>query len=97
MPLASQLSNFFFAGSSASAGDSSSDEHVVGLAEPPRNAGIHTKHFPGRSSVIASDSGRTMKSEDIETEGRPPYLHVRFFPSRVCDLVWYSWLVGTRY
>ncbi|KIE02268.1 mitochondrial carrier protein, partial [Metarhizium majus ARSEF 297] len=75
MPLASQLSNFFFAGSSASAGDSSSDEHVVGLAEPPRNAGIHTKHSPGRSSVIASDSGRTMKSEDIETEGRPPYLH----------------------
>lgn len=78
MPLASQLSNFFFAGSSASAGGSSSDEQVVGFAEPPRNAGLHTKEPSDRSSVIATDSRHTMKNEDVEAEGRPPYLHVRF-------------------
>jgi hypothetical protein len=79
MPLASQLSNFFFAGSSApaSSGDSRSDEHVVGLAEPPRNALFQTNDFPDRSSITVIDSGHTMKSEDIETKGRPPFLHVR--------------------
>ncbi|KHN97057.1 mitochondrial carrier protein [Metarhizium album ARSEF 1941] len=75
MPLASQLSSSFSAGSSASAGASSSAEHVVGLVQSPRHAGFHTKHSPGRSGVTASDRGHTMKSEDIETEGRPPYLH----------------------
>lgn len=76
MPLASQLSSFFFAGSSASTAGSHSEEHVVGLTEPPRDAAFHTSDVPDRSSVIGPDHGHTMKNKDVEAEGRPPYLHV---------------------
>lgn len=83
MPLASQLSSFFSAGSTsptAAATPSSSSgalDDVVLAPEPtPRHAGQYSLGLSERSAR-GSDPGHIMKSEDVEVEGRPPYLHVR--------------------
>ncbi len=86
MPLASQLSSLFSAGSpsaSSAASPATPDTDSVSpgavfAPDPscaPRHAGL-VPHGQSGTSDRGSGSGAAMKSEDIEVEGRPPYLHV---------------------
>ncbi|KAK4091072.1 hypothetical protein Purlil1_4652 [Purpureocillium lilacinum] len=85
MPLASQLSSLFSAGSpsaSSAASPATPDTDSVSpgavfAPDPscaPRHAGL-VPHGQSGTSDRGSGSGAAMKSEDIEVEGRPPYLH----------------------
>lgn len=99
MPLASQLSNLFSAGSTASnttanpsaGGIDFSDRGGADLSiasdGPYRDASLPV---PGLSDSISSNGitgladGQRMKSEDVEAEGRPPYVHVGYICSCIC-------------
>ncbi|KAG6038381.1 hypothetical protein E4U41_004221 [Claviceps citrina] len=75
MSLVPQVSNLSTTVLSTASASGNSDSGVPEIAEPHRNAGVHTDRAPNSNNVIGPDDGRTMKGDDVEAEGRPPYLH----------------------
>lgn len=77
MTLASQVFNFFVATSSSSTASASgkSNVDVLEIPDPHRDAGIYPNRPSNSRNVIVPDDGYTMKGDDVEAEGRPPYLH----------------------
>ncbi|POR31443.1 Putative mitochondrial carrier [Tolypocladium paradoxum] len=100
MPLASQLSSLFSAGPTSSAatatpssGSGALDDAVLAPEPPPpRHAGQHSPGLSGRTGR-GSGPGHIMKPEDVEAEGRPPYLHAMIaggFGGSTGDLLMHS-------
>ena len=76
MPLASQLSNLLVG---ASPTNSSTGDGVLVPAPPeqqdPRDAQSHSRPSSHRRSAVDMTA-----DEDVEAEGRPPYIHVNTGP-----------------
>ena len=71
MSLTSRVANLFFTGSTNAAGD----HNRLGFADDGLAGGrVNFSDVRLGTDIISS---KTMPSEALEEEGRPPYLHVR--------------------